>query len=145
MKGRLKARGGGRRGTAPQERDAISGQRFGSTAPTPGLNTSSVVGARRIRGRTTIGSCDAGAGSKRSAGFGRATSVGLNARRFGTSGLSRGKAGRSSLTTGEHAGLLWNTDEAAATLPSYAAHFAYASQFLCGNQAVRRVHPTIFH
>ena len=78
MKGRLKARGGATGGdAAPQERDAISGQRFGSTAPTPGLNMSSVVGARRMRGRTTIGSCDAGAGSKRSAGFaGRVTAGG---------------------------------------------------------------------
>ena len=29
-----------------------------------------------------------------------------------------------------HTGLLWNTDEAAATLPRYAAHFAYASPFV---------------
>ena len=29
-----------------------------------------------------------------------------------------------------HTGLLWNTDEAAATLPRYAAHFAHASPFV---------------
>ena len=68
----------------------MSGQRFGSTAPTPGLNTSSVVGARRIRGRTTMArDWPAGARSARRASA--APPRPAWARRFGTSGFSLGE------------------------------------------------------